>query len=179
LNFAYRFISHYLKPSDCDEDLVPIIEPSTAGRHGPMPVVKEFGSFEEEVAHVVRLFGKLHEKRGMTWADMCVIYSQQWMGQELATNLRRAGIPVSLLKDRRSKMQFKPEEDTVKLMTMHSSKGLEFPTVAACGVGYMGSSAERSVEDAKLLYVAMTRATHNLLITMSRKTDLTEKLLAA
>jgi superfamily I DNA/RNA helicase len=179
LNFAYRFISSYLKPNDCDEDLVPIIEPTAAGRHGPSPVVKEFKSFEEEVAHVVSVFIKLHEKRGMQWADMCATYSQQWMGLDLAKSLRTAGIPVSLLRDRKSKMQFTPEENTVKLMTMHSSKGLEFATVAACGVGYLGSSAERSEEDAKLLYVAMTRATQNLLITMSRRTEFTEKLRVA
>ena len=179
LNFAYRFISEYVKAGDCDEDLVPIIEPSTAGRHGPEPVVKEFKSFDEEAQYIVKVFRKLHERQGMRWADMCVTYNQHRLGLDLAREFRAAKIPVSLLRSQKEKMQFKPNEETVKLMTMHSSKGLEFPTLAACGVGYMGGQADRREEDAKLLYVAMTRATQNLLITMSESTELTKKLWAA
>lgn len=179
LNFAYRFVSQYLKPSDCDEDQVPIVEPAAAGRRGPAPSVREFKSFDGEASHVVDIFQKLNDRRAIPWADMCVTYSQKWMGAELAQRFRAAGIPVSLLHDRRAKMSFKPDEDTVKLMTMHSSKGLEFSTVAVCGVGYMASTDERTEDDAKLLYVAMTRATQNLLVTMSRRTAFTEKLLVA
>ena len=69
---------------------------------------------------------------------------------------------MSWLSNSRSKREVMPESETVKLMTMHSSKGLEFATVAAFGVGYMGSSVDRFEDDAKLLYVAMTRATQNL-----------------
>jgi superfamily I DNA/RNA helicase len=179
LKFAYRFVSHYLAPSECDEDLVPIIEPTTAGRHGPAPSVREFGCFEEEASHILDMFKKLHDRRGIAWADMCAAYSQKWMGVELARRFRSASVPLSLLHDRRAKMGFRPDEDTVKLMTMHSSKGLEFSTVAVCGVGYMASADERTDDDAKLLYVAMTRATQNLLVTMSKRTAFTEKLLVA
>ena len=179
LNFAYRFVSQYLKPSDRDEDQVPIIEPATAGRHGPAPSVRECSSFDEEANHIVDILRKLHDRRAMGWADMCVTYSQKWMGGELLRRFQSTDIPASLLHDRRAKLSFNPDEDTVKLMTMHSSKGLEFATVAVCGVGYMASADERTQDDAKLLYVAMTRATQNLLITMSRRTAFTEKLLVA
>jgi superfamily I DNA and RNA helicase len=179
LKFAYRFVSHYLKPNSCDEDQVPIIEPATAGRRGPDPSVREFKSFDEEAKHIVDIFRKLHERRGIPWTDMCVTYSQKWMGVELSQKFQLAGIPVSLLHDRRAKMRFNPDEDSVKLMTMHSSKGLEFSTVAVCGVGYMASAEGRTEDDAKLLYVAMTRAMQNLLVTMSRRTRFTEKLLVA
>lgn len=179
LKFAYRFVSHYLTPNECDEDEVPIVEPTTAGRHGPAPSVREFGCFDEEVNYIVDVFRKIHDRRSVRWADMCVTYSQRWMGVELARRFRGTNIPVSLLHDRRAKTAFRPDEDTVKLMTMHSSKGLEFSTVAVCGVGYMASTDERTSDDAKLLYVAMTRATQNLLVTMSRRTAFTEKLLVA
>ena len=59
---------------------------------------------------------------------------------------------------------------------MHSSKGLEFPTVATCGVGSLGLDDERVEEDAKLLYVAMTRATENLLVTSSRESPFATKI---
>jgi superfamily I DNA/RNA helicase len=48
--------------------------------------------------------------------------------------------------------------------------------VAACGVGSLGGNEERIEDDAKLLYVAMTRATQNLLITSSKESAFTVKL---
>lgn len=67
-------------------------------------------------------------------------------------------------------------EDSVKLITIHSSKGLEFSTVATCGVGSLGADEDRAEGDAKLLYVAMTRATENLLITSSKESPFSVKL---
>ena len=179
LTFAYRFAKDYLQPNECDDDSVPLVEPCAAGRHGPAPAVKAFASFEEEAQYIVRVFSKMNREREVPWESMCVTYSQNWMGKVLARAFKKAGIPISWLKDSQSKRQFSPGDKTVKLMTMHSSKGLEFKTVATCGVGYMGSTADREKSDAKLLYVAMTRATENLLVTMSKQTAFTEKLLAA
>ena len=47
---------------------------------------------------------------------------------------------------------------------MHSSKGLEFPLVIIPGLGQMPNAAEYEVAEARLLYVAMTRATERLLL---------------
>ena len=59
---------------------------------------------------------------------------------------------------------------------MHSSKVLEFSTVATCGVGYLGIDKDRVEYDAKLLYVAMTCATQNLLITSFKESPFSIKL---
>ena len=53
-------------------------------------------------------------------------------------------------------------------MTMHSAKGLEFPVVAVSGIGDMPVRNTEPVDEAKLLYVAMTRATEKLLVTSHR-----------
>ena len=50
---------------------------------------------------------------------------------------------------------------------MHVSKGLEFPVVALPGVGYMPEEGEDEGEEARLFYVAATRATQSLYITLS------------
>ncbi|MFZ2854395.1 MAG: ATP-binding domain-containing protein [Rhodocyclaceae bacterium] len=52
----------------------------------------------------------------------------------------------------------------MKFLTMHSCEGLEFPLVAIPGVGLLGEQADRKDEDARLLYVAMTRATRELVV---------------
>ena len=52
----------------------------------------------------------------------------------------------------------------MKLLTMHSCKGLEFPFVIIPGLGSLPRENQREVDEARLLYVAMTRATERLVL---------------
>ena len=62
---------------------------------------------------------------------------------------------------------------------MHSSKGLEFPVVAIPGLGYMPYQGQEPRDEAKLLYVAMTRAMELLLMTCHRETEFVKRLKTA
>jgi ATP-dependent exoDNAse (exonuclease V) beta subunit len=62
---------------------------------------------------------------------------------------------------------FHLHEDTIKVMTMHASKRLEFPVVALMGVGQMPAAGEDERDEARLFYVEATRATQRLLISVS------------
>ncbi len=59
---------------------------------------------------------------------------------------------------------FDPAHDSIKVMTLHVSKGLEFPLVAMVGAGRMAAEAEDERDDASLFYVGATRATQRLVI---------------
>ena len=61
-------------------------------------------------------------------------------------------------------------------MTMHSSKGLEFPVVAVSGVGYLPRKHHNKISEAKLLYVALTRSTEKLLVTSHLENDFIREL---
>jgi len=61
-------------------------------------------------------------------------------------------------------------------MTMHSSKGLEFPVVAIPGLGYMPHRDYGIHEEAKLLYVAMTRAMDQLILTASKASPFVSRI---
>ena len=63
---------------------------------------------------------------------------------------------------RRSSVNFDHTSDTIKVITMHASKGLEFPVVALPGVDPMSAKGEDEQEAARVLYVAATRATQRL-----------------
>jgi DNA helicase-2/ATP-dependent DNA helicase PcrA len=70
----------------------------------------------------------------------------------------------------------KENEDTVKLMTLHSAKGLEFPSVFLMGLEdglfpHMRSlnSPSAMEEERRLMYVGITRAKDRLYVTYSRK----------
>nr|MBA3916317.1 ATP-binding domain-containing protein [Terriglobales bacterium] len=71
---------------------------------------------------------------------------------------------------------YDPMADTIKVMTMHVSKGLEFPIVALVGVGGMPGPKEDESEEARLFYVAATRATQSLYITLSGQGAFTDRL---
>jgi DNA helicase-2/ATP-dependent DNA helicase PcrA len=64
------------------------------------------------------------------------------------------------------------ETDKVQLMTVHASKGLEFPVVivAGCNEGILPSqqaiNSGEIEEERRLMYVAMTRAMDNLILTV-------------
>ncbi len=72
--------------------------------------------------------------------------------------------------------QMKADEDTVKLMTLHAAKGLEFPVVFLMGLEdglfpHMRSldSPTALEEERRLMYVGITRAEDKLYITRARK----------
>jgi len=171
MSFAYRFARQYLSDKDKDEDHVPLVVPDSVGRHGPQPAVRTFDSYEQEARYIAFVFSRLHEEQGISWSDMCVTYRSNWMGETLNEVFSAEHIPTQWLRSSNTKRQFKSTKENVKLMTMHSSKGLEFPVVAVSGVGYMPGDGADKVNEAKLLYVAMTRSTEKLLLTSHRETE--------
>ena len=79
---------------------------------------------------------------------------------------------------------YKDDGDTVKLMTIHQSKGLEFPIVFICGVTEGIFPNHRSIrerkkpaleEERRLMYVAITRAEKAVFLTESEGFDYTHK----
>ena len=88
--------------------------------------------------------------------------------------LDKFGIPYLLTHD---KAQYDPLKPRVSLLTMHSSKGLEFNRVIIAGVGE-GCSEDDQATEVRLLYIAMTRAMQNLLITSCKAGYFSEQMAA-
>jgi hypothetical protein len=178
LDYAYRFIRNYLAPSDSDDDHVPLIEPQASGRRGPPPYLKLCDSRKEEIRYIAHTLKRLRSE-GMAWREMCVACRSKGLAEGVASGLGVAGIPVDSLITRAEKKSFDRSIDAVKVMTMHSSKGLEFPLVVIPGVGDLPVPASDAAVEAKLLYVAMTRSTDKLLLTASRKSSFVDLLRAS
>ena len=158
LELASGIASELLKPSASDEDGVPLVAPISAGRHGPKPLLIKLPSLQEEATYIANHLKEAH-KTGTPWSDMAVIYRDYGIGKPVLATLRKAGIPVTYQDD----ITFAEKEDTVKFLTMHSCKGLEFPLVAIPGAGRAVDEGRKD-EEARLLYVAMTRATRELVV---------------
>lgn len=158
LELASGIASDLLKPTASDEDGVPLVAPISAGRHGPKPLLIKLPTIQEEADYIAKHLKEAH-KTGTPWSDMAVIYRDYSIGKPVLATLRRAGIPVTYQDD----ITFAEKEDTVKFLTMHSCKGLEFPLVAIPGAGRVVDQGRKD-EEARLLYVAMTRATKELVV---------------
>lgn len=176
LDCAYEFAKDILKPEDADEDGVPLVKPEMAGRHGPHPQITRLGSIAEEATHIAGQLKALHDE-GRPWNEMAALYPAAFVGKEVVTALEKAQIPIEWLQKTNASRKYNSAQDSVKVMTMHSSKGLEFPTVAIAGIGHMPYSEEQAADDARLLYVAMTRATERLVMTGSRESKFVRRLM--
>lgn len=162
LAVARGFASDLLIEQAGEEDGVPLIAPQSAGRRGAIP---ELIRTDTAAAQLDVLIQQLRDEaaHGRSWGDMAVIYRNQWEGEKLQQALERTGIPGSLA-DGSGKRALFVVKDSVKLLTMHSCKGLEFPFVIIPGLGSLPKDGKDETEEARLLYVAMTRATERLLL---------------
>ncbi len=160
LKLASGIAHDLLQPASAEEDGLPLIAPISAGRHGPEPLIVKLPSLREEADYIANHLKAAHQN-GTPWHDMAVIYHDYAsVGKEVLATLRRLRIPVTYHSD----ISFADSEDTVKFLTMHSCKGLEFALVVIPGVGMLGADEQRKEEEARLLYVAMTRATQELVV---------------
>jgi superfamily I DNA/RNA helicase len=174
LECAYSFAREILAPVDAEEDGVPLVKPEMAGRHGERPQIVRLGSLKAEAKYIAEQLSWLHEQC-RPWNQMAILYKAGFIAAEITHALDLMNIPYDWLNDRDSK-RFDSLRDSVKIMTLHSSKGLEFPVVAIAGLGFMPFKQEEAADDARLLYVAMTRATEHLLMTASRNSVFVQRL---
>ena len=176
LAFAYKFARHYLDPQTADEDHIPLIEPQAAGSSGPAPVVRQLNSFNEEVRFAIACINKWRQQ-GVALSEVALLYAAGHQGHAIAAELKNAGIPHLWLGSKQFKTAYNPAKNQVPVLTIHSSKGLEFPRVIMLGIGELESDQENSVQGARLLYVGMTRAQQCLLITTSSNNEYSQKIL--
>jgi hypothetical protein len=163
LQTANMIAADLLKGEDHDDDGIPLLHPISCGRDGHPPVVIRLPSLRDEVRKIADLLSAAHEQ-GFAWGDMAIICRKYAVMEECARVLRQRALPHQL---RKGSGSFDPRQDTIKILTMHVSKGLEFPVVALPGVGQMPEEGENEADEARLFYVAATRATHSLFITVS------------
>jgi len=171
LQFAYNFMGEFLKGKDADEDHVPLVRPEAAGNSGPKPTFLLYRSLEQEIDSVVAVVQRWADE-GILFGDMCVIFPEKWFGDRLYRLFKQKMLPYT------SKETFDPDSDQVSILTRHSSKGLEYSHVILVGVGCLKEGDDDLVKESKLLYVGMTRAKQQLVVTAHQENTYTRRLQA-
>ena len=163
-----------LRPEARDDDGVPLLQPMSGGREGPPPLVIRLPGLPQEARRIAELLASAHQE-GRAFGEMAIICRHHEVMEACAAALRRCRLPFQV---RKRTGDFDPASDTIKVMTMHASKGLEFPLVALPGVGRMPEPGLDEVEEARLFYVAATRATEALIITLSGEGKFSQRFAA-
>jgi hypothetical protein len=171
LQTASMIAADLLEPEDRDDDGIPLLQPISCGRNGPAPVVIRLPSLRDEAKKIAELLSAAHQE-GTPWGDMAVICRRYAVMEECAAALRQRNLPHQV---RKGSGSFDPGTDSIKVLTVHASKGLEFPVVALPGVGHMPEHGESETGEARLFYVAATRATQTLYITLSGNAAFAER----
>ena len=161
LQTASLVAADLLTAEDKDEDGVPLLKPVSCGRDGEAPLIIRLPALREEVAQVAELLATAH-REGHAWADMAILCRHHSEMDMCAEFLRKRKLPHQLR--RNSSSVYDPAHDSIKVMTLHVSKGLEFPVVALVGAGRMPAEGEDERKEARLFYVGATRATQRLVI---------------
>ncbi len=125
------------------------------------------------------------EDRQLGFRDIAVLFRLNAVGDALEEEFQASGIPYQRARKidpKEESEELDPRAEAVTLMTIHASKGLEFPVVfiAGCEDGIIpyvptdeekGSAADLD-EERRLLYVGMTRAANELIISRSERRTL-------
>lgn len=156
------------------EDTIPLVQPTSAGRRGPLPALVLAGDPAAEARQVAeRVAGAI--AAGRAAGDIAVLLRAKLLMRPIEAALARHGVPVQSM-NAVAFRRFDWAADAVRLVTMHSAKGLEFPLVIVAGLQALPMHDEPLEDAVRLLYVAMTRATHELVLSASGDSALVQRV---
>lgn len=164
---AYGLIEH----DETIKNNVDFVKPALIERHGYAPIYRYFIDDNKQAEFIIEEIKTLEGEYQLR--DICIVAKEKRLIENMSFCLERGNIPCEILTDGTS--QF--ETNTVKLVTMHSIKGLEFKVIFLIhldenvipndthGIG----DETMLTEERKLMYVGMTRANELLYMSSVRK----------
>jgi Nuclease-related domain/UvrD-like helicase C-terminal domain/AAA domain len=178
LALAMECANAVLKPRDSgDEDQVPLVQPQSSGRSGPLPRLLLSQNVSDQAAAVVQ-GTRQALARGMTAGQIAVLGRTKDSFAPVEQALKKAGIAYESQRDITPRhMQW--SAPSVKLLTLHSVKGLEFKSVHIISLHDMPHPRNTLEDELRLLYVGMTRATHELSLYAAADSPITQRVQAA
>lgn len=145
------------------------VEPVLVERNGAKPQYHSFERLEQELNFLVKEIKKLLLNGTFDLHDIAIVAKTWNYLEDIKPHLLNHGLDAHLLKNQKSEAYY--EEEKIHLLTLHSSKGLEFPVVFIVGINenILPFSDDKEEEERKVLYVGMTRAKELLYMSSSAK----------
>lgn len=156
------------------DEAMPSVLPATAGRHGPVPVLLLADQPQAEAELIAQRMQQA-VAAGRALDEMAVLFRIKSHMDGVARALRRNGLAVQSMNDPGFRA-FDWTRPSIKLLTLHSVKGLEFPLVVIAALDAMPYKNEAMEDEVRLLYVGMTRATHELVLTTAATSPMVQRV---
>jgi superfamily I DNA/RNA helicase len=146
-------------------------EPREYVNEGPLPDARSVGSFQHEIALLASYFRKASQILRLTPGSCAVLCPNRSVAQAIASELSQTGLDATFMEGRELNLT----RPGIKVLTLSSAKGLEFPIVALAGfvtstypVLPRGATEDEVAEitrrERRVMYVGMTRAMRALLV---------------
>lgn len=150
------------------------VDPEYTQRHGPFPIVLDCDLTDRERRAVCEKILSLVEGQQFRLSDFAIVAPTIELCEQYQTALEHAHVPCAIY----TEDAFNILEEQVKIMTIHSAKGLEFPVVFVVGLHanvlprriYASDADEETLQlerERTLMYVGMTRAAEALYLVTS------------
>jgi superfamily I DNA/RNA helicase len=164
LEVAKRFAKlENLDVASDEESLDLVLFPISTNRHGPKPILQACSTIGDQVNYVVESIGAYLQSEDCTRSDIGILYTDR-LFHEFPVLLKQAFEKrfgqggLVWVKERQDKLNLDLGHDSVKLLTIHSCKGLEFKVVFLVGLESMPRFTQSEEDERKLAYVGLTRA---------------------
>ena len=162
---------------DDEDDRVTGVAPSSSGRRGPRPVLIRARSAHEEAELLAARIADA-VVAGTPLGEIAVLCRTRAQMAPIAEALARRGLPLQSMGSA-GFQHFDWSQAGIRLVTLHSAKGLEFAHVHVAGLQRLPWRDETLEDAVRLVYVAMTRATQSLVLSCCGPSPVVERLQAA
>jgi hypothetical protein len=141
-----------------------------SAKGGYDPQLIECSSLKAQIEHTIEKIVEPTIQSGHAASNILILYRHKAIGNfhlmdYLLKRLEQANVPHDwIAEDNEAKETFEWEEDTVKISTVHSAKGMDSPIVIVLGAETFRPDQFDGEDEIKLMYVALTRAREVLFV---------------
>jgi superfamily I DNA/RNA helicase len=160
--------------------------------HGGLPEVLLFQDQQEIEDFLIKDLRECLDNGDYSKSEVAIIYDDKVYGLDrfaydnralpmrVLMKLEGAGISTTWVsQDVRSKQMYDVTTERVSLISIHSSKGLDFGLAYLLGVDRFRPADATRAKLTKLIYVAMTRAKYRLVIPYMEETEFVKRMLGS
>ena len=186
----FEFSQNFLGKTTKNNDQMTLF-PDERKTIGEPPEIKRFKNLEEIENFLAQDILRAIDEEEYKRSEIAVIYDDKVYGQDRFTYDNRAlpmriissleshDIPSSWIsRDAKTKETYDVATDRVSVISIHSSKGLDFDLVYLAGIDHIKPSRSLKKNMDAIVYVGITRAKYRLVIPYIEETEIIQRIKA-